>query len=130
MRTVLAVPLLRENTLLGVATLWRREVHPFTENQITLVQTFADQAVIAIENVRLFTELEARNHELTDSLTQQTATAEILRVISGSPTDIQPVLDVVAESAARLCAAFGTSIFRVDGAHLRLGASHAQLPHG
>ena len=130
MRTVLAVPLLRENTLLGVATLWRREVHPFTENQITLVQTFADQAVIAIENVRLFTELEARNHELTDSLTQQTATAEILRVISGSPTDIQPVLDVVAESAARLCEAFDTSIFRVDGDQLRLAAHHGPIPYG
>src|SRR5438046_240491 len=130
MRTVLAVPLLRENTLLGVATLWRREVHPFTENQITLVQTFADQAVIAIENVRLFTELEARNHELTDSLTQQTATAEILRVISSSPTDIQPVLDVVAESAARLCEAFDTSIFRVDGDQLRLAAHHGPIPYG
>src|SRR5204863_9843569 len=130
MRTVLAVPLLRENTLLGVATLWRREVHPFSENQITLVQTFADQAVIAIQNVRLFKELEARNHELTDSLTQQTATAEILRVISGSPTDIQPVLDVVAESAARLCEASDAAIFRLDGDRLRLVAHRGPIPYG
>jgi GAF domain-containing protein len=129
-RTVLSVPLLREDTLVGVVTLWRREIRPFTDRQIALVENFADQAVIAIENVRLFKELEARNHELTDSLTQQTATAEILRVISSSPTDIQPVLDAVAESAAHLCEAFDTSIFRVDGDQLRLTAHHGPIPYG
>ena len=129
-RTVLSVPLLREGTLVGVVTLWRREIRPFTDRQIALVENFADQAVIAIENVRLFTELEARNRELTDSLTQQTATAEILRVISGSPTDIQPVLDAVSESAARLCEAFDASIFRVDGDQLRLTAHHGPIPYG
>src|SRR5262249_39248592 len=89
---------------------------------------FAAQAVIAIENVRLFTELEARNRELTESLEQQTATAEILRVISSSPTDLQPVMDVVAENAARVCGAVDASIFRLEGNALRLVARFGALP--
>src|SRR5262245_63169020 len=100
-RTVLAVPLLREGIAIGGILIRRQEVRPFSDKQISLLQTFADQAVIAIENVRLFTELEARNRDLT-------ATGEILQVISRSPTDVQPVFDTIAERAMRLCdAAFG-----------------------
>ena len=94
--THLAAPLRQQGELIGVLNARRTEVRPFTPAQIKLLETFADQAVIAIENVRLF-------QELTESLEQQTATSQILGVIASSPTDIQPVLDVVAENAARLC---------------------------
>jgi GAF domain-containing protein len=114
-RTALGVPMMKGDDLLGAFTIWKLDVQPFTERQIELVTTFADQAVIAIENVRLFTELQVRNRQLTESLDQQTATSEILRVISHSPTDVQPVLDAVAESAARLCGAVDAIIQRVDG---------------
>jgi signal transduction histidine kinase len=122
MRTVLAVPLLRENTLLGVVTLWRREVHPFAETQIALLQTFADQAVIAIENVRLFNELGTRNRDLTEALEQQTATSEILRVISRSQTDVQPVFDTIAGAAQKLCNASSGLVFTFDGKLIHLAA--------
>src|SRR5215510_13085607 len=111
-RTALAVPLLRNGVVLGVFHLRRLRVQPFTDNQISLLQTFADQAMIAIENVRLF-------NELKESLEQQTATSQILGVIASSPTDIQPVLDVVAENAARLCDATDAVIHRIDGDKLR-----------
>jgi GAF domain-containing protein len=127
-RTVLATPLLREDIPIGVIFIRRTEVRPFSERQIKLLETFADQAVIAIENVRLFKELEDRNRQLTEALEQQTATSEILRVIASSPTDIQPVLDVVAENAARLCESIDAHIFRSEGDVYRLAASHGPIP--
>ncbi len=120
-RTLLAAPLLREETPLGAIVIWRDVVDPFTERQIELVKTFADQAVIAIENVRLF-------NELKESLEQQTATSKILEVIAGSPTDIQPVLDTMAETAARLCGATDAQILRVEGDFVRRVASYGEMP--
>jgi len=121
-QTVLAVPLLREGVPVGAIGLWRREVRPFSKKQIRLVETFADQAVIAIENVRLFKELEEKNSALTaahtqvtESLEQQTATSEVLKVISRSPTDVQPVFDAIVESAVRLCEAEHATVYQFDG---------------
>jgi signal transduction histidine kinase/HAMP domain-containing protein len=127
-RTILTTPLLREGVPLGALVLFRTEVDPFSDKQIALLQTFADQAVIAIENVRLFKELETRNAALTEALDQQTTTAEILRVISSSPTDVQPVLDAVAESAARLCGANDALIMRVEDEIMRPAAHFGDVP--
>ncbi len=102
-RTFLVAPLRQQGELIGVLAARRIEVRPFTPAQIKLLETFADQAVIAIENVRLF-------QELKESLEQQTATSEILGVIASSPTDVQPVLDAVAENAARVCEATDAQI--------------------
>src|SRR5262245_5915789 len=115
LRTVLDTPLLREGVAIGAIHIRRREVRPFSERQITLLETFADQAVIAIENVRLF-------QELRESLEQQTATSEILGVIASSPTDIQPVLDTIAKSAARVCGSYDAVIRLVERKILRLAA--------
>jgi GAF domain-containing protein len=113
-RGVLAVPMLRDGEPVGAIAVARSEPIAFPEHQVRLLRTFADQAVIAIENARLFAELQARTDELGKALEQQVATGEILRVIASSPTDIAPVLNAVAESAARLCGAVDAQIFRAE----------------
>ena len=120
LRTALGVPLLREGNPIGVILVGRHAVQPFTDKQIDLVETFADQAVIAIENVRLFDEVQARTRDLTESLQQQTATADVLKVISRSTFDLQTVLSALIESAARLCSADQGAITReIDGTFFR-----------
>ena len=106
-RTILAVPMLRENALIGAIAIWRTEVGRLSliSRSKSFSNSFADQGVIAIENVRLFKELQNSNRDLTEALEQQTATSEILRIIASSPTDIQPVLDIIVDNAARLCEA-------------------------
>ena len=126
-RTALAVPMLKEGSPIGAFVMWRREVRPFTDKQIELVRTFADQAVIAIENVRLFNELERRNRDLTEALERQTATSDILQIISSSPTEVQPVFDVIIRSAVTLCDASFGGLHLFDGEQITLDA-HSGLP--
>jgi signal transduction histidine kinase len=127
-RTLLCTPLLREGIPLGAILIRRTEVRPFSDRQINLLETFASQAVIAIENVRLFKELEDRNRDLTEALEQQTATSDVLRVISGSPTDVQPVFDAIVQSATRLCEASFGSAHRFDGQLITIDAQHGMTP--
>ena len=119
-RTLLAVPMLKENELVGAFALSRQEVRPFTDKQIELVKNFAAQAVIAIENARLLNELRQRTYELTELLEQQTATSEVLRVISSSPADLQPVFEAMLESATRICEANFGAMFRLENGAVRM----------
>jgi signal transduction histidine kinase len=134
-RSRLMAPLRRQDAVIGILVVTRRESGPFSADEIALLQTFADQAVIAIENGRLFTELQEKNQALTqahaqvtEALEQQTATSEILRLIAGSPTDLESVLGTVAETAMRVCGARDAIIYRCDGDVLRLACTRGPLP--
>ena len=131
----MAVPMLKDDEVIGAFLLNRQEVRPFTDKQIELVQNFAAQAVIAIENARLLNELRQRTDDLsrrtadlTDALEQQTATSEVLQIISSSPADLEPVFETMLENAVRVCDAKFGGIFRWDGDALHLIATHNMPP--
>jgi GAF domain-containing protein len=129
-RSILGVPLLRDGTPIGVIALMRTKVKPFTEREIALVETFAAQAVIAIENNRLLNELRDRTDNLSESLNQQTATSEVLKVISTSPNDLQPVFQTIGEHAEKLCGAEISVIAITDGDQIRLASINGMSPEG
>jgi two-component system, NtrC family, sensor kinase len=123
-RTLLAVPMLPDVELVGAIIIYRQEVRPFTDKQVELVANFAKQAVIAIENTRLLNELRQRTDDLTESLEQQTATSEVLKVISSSPGELEPVFQAMLENARRICEAKFGALYRCEGDALRAVAMH------
>ena len=127
-RAITITPMMRRNEAIGLLSVVRRRPGPLSDKQLSLLRTFAAQAVIAIENTRLLNELRQRTDDLSESLEQQTATSDVLKVISSSPTEIQPVLDVVAENAARLCEAKNVVIFRLNGELLQQVAAIGHIP--
>src|SRR5262245_18029783 len=127
-RTMLGVPLLREGASIGVLLLQKGIVEPFTDKQIELAETFADQAVIAIENVRLFDEVQARTRELSESLEQQTATSEVLGVISSSPSELDGVFQTMLGNATRICEAKFGALFLCEGDAFRRVSTHGVTP--
>jgi GAF domain-containing protein len=127
-RSVLSVPLSREGESIGTIVLRRTEMHPFSDKQIALLQTFADQAVIAIGNVRLFEEVQTKTRELSEALTYQTGSENILRVIASSPTDVGPVLQAIVERAIELCEAYYAVVRLKVGDELQLSAHHGPIP--
>src|SRR5262249_22150340 len=127
-RAVLAVPLLRDGKPVGAVTVAKAEPKPFSDRQVQLLNSFADQALIAIENVRLFEAEQQRTRELSESLEQQTATSEVLQVISSSPGDVDPVFTTMLEKAVRICDAMFGGIWRWDGNAFSLVATHNLPP--
>jgi len=127
-RSLVAVPMVKDDALIGAILIYRQEVRPFTDKQIELVKNFAAQAVIAIENTRLLNELRQRTTDLTESLEQQTATSEVLKVISSSPGELEPVFQAMLENAVRICDATFGNIYRWDGNTLHLVAAHNTPP--
>jgi len=127
-RTILNVPLIRAGDAMGVISIRRTDVRPFTDRQVDLLKTFADQAVIAIENTRLFEAEQASRRGLQESLEYQTAISDVLNVISRSPNDLQPVFDIIAQSASRLCGGEYSIVTRYDGLLVHLVAQHNPRP--